>query len=206
MPQAPKSQSGTTSVDPGMKSFHEMQVLQKKHDEGYHRDIYHLSNPNRMRHFALHFAKYTGRLANRDLKEPDLLKMLKVTSTDTFIIVLSATDVLNLDLDKTMEEHFGKPKAPGVAGWVETVAPSGPKLELKALQEWWLHAMAAPTGRIAKAVESMDHIESLNARQVLVDALLTILESDLVASKHLGIDLASETVSRWAEVAEKRVL
>ena len=41
-----------------------LQLEQFEHDEKYHREIARLTTHHRLNHMALHFAKYTGQLAD----------------------------------------------------------------------------------------------------------------------------------------------
>lgn len=185
--------------------FRPLQLEQKKHDEKFHADIYYLSYPARMTHFVLHFSKYVGRLAEIKKGDSKAKERLTQTLADTFIVALSASDVLNIDFDDKMTELFGKPESHDIAGWAEMI-DNGAKLTQETLPEWWMDRMAVPTGKMAKALESLDHMEPVNVRVLLTDGLLEILVALIIAAKYLKVDLKTATLERWAEIAKRREL
>jgi hypothetical protein len=186
-------------------AFHGLQLKQKKHDEEFHADIYYLPYPARMTHFVLHFAKYVGRFADLKNDDQEAAKKMEQTLVDTFIVTLSASDVLNLDFDERMAEMFGKPMKKTLAGWADLIDHGDP-MDLPQLREWWMSRMAVTTGKMAKALESLDHMEPINVRLILNDGLMEVLAATLVATKNLKIDLKATTENRWAEIAKRRVL
>jgi hypothetical protein len=76
----------------------QLQLEQFKHDEAYHREIARLTTQDRLKHMALHFAKYAGSLAENS----DEAAMRKAV-TDTFVIALSTANILNVQLSNALE-------------------------------------------------------------------------------------------------------
>ena len=70
-----------------------LQWEQFEHDEKYHREIARLTVQDRLKHMALHFAKYSGGLA----AGPDEAELRRLV-TDIFVIALSSANILNVRL------------------------------------------------------------------------------------------------------------
>jgi hypothetical protein len=143
-----------------------------------------------MTHFALHFAKYVGRLAGPELDSADLEKTL----ADSMIVALAASDVLNVNLDDALAKRPGK--TPG--------RPSLPRD--KTFQQAWALQLAVPTGRLGKALEALDHMEPLNVRGILLDSLLEIVEITLAAGEALGVNIENVLTARWKLIEGRRLL
>ncbi len=73
-----------------------LQLEQLKHDQRYHQDFCGLPICQRMKHMALHFSKYSGRVA--ELHGDNDTRPLHTTITDTFIICLVTANILNVRL------------------------------------------------------------------------------------------------------------
>src|SRR5690348_13763017 len=80
----------------------ELQVEQHQHDETYHREIARLSLHQRLNHMALHFAKYTGKVA-----AAPTIEVATPVFVDTLVIALSTANVLNVELWDLLE-HQGQ--------------------------------------------------------------------------------------------------
>lgn len=188
-------------------TLYEMQILQKEHDAKLHQDIFHLSYPDRMCHLVFHYAKYCGRFADALDNKEELEKVLLGTYVDTFIITLSASDALNLNLDERMKETFGK-SASGIMEYGAYIRQN--PMSLLELRDWSLKSLAKPTGRMAKALESLDHMEEFSYRTTLNDGVVDIARMVLIGINHLdchkSFDLVSETMKRWREIEKRRIL
>src|SRR5260221_5150544 len=77
-----------------------LQWSQLKHDELYHKEITLLPVADRMKHFALHMAKYLGYFAEAMDSDSDRFER---TLVDAFIIALAAANTLSLDLGKVLQ-------------------------------------------------------------------------------------------------------
>jgi len=73
---------------------------QYEHDMKYHFDILSLNRSDRLKHYALHFAKYAGRVARGD-DEP---KSLLDTFTDALLVSLSTANAIQQKLEYNPEK------------------------------------------------------------------------------------------------------
>lgn len=183
----------------------ELQKAQKRHDQEFHPDIYYLPYENRARHLVLHFAKYVGRLAGKANPQEDD-GLLRTTLADTMIVVLSFSEILKLDLQEKLVALFGAPQSPAFAEWGSRVDPGGEYLGKEHLKQWWLYRMAPPTGKTAKALESLDHIEPVDVKRLLTEGVVEILASCVVVAHQLDLDLAKHVRDRWVVIEKNRIL
>ena len=190
---------------PANKNLKDLQIAQRTHDQSFHRDVFHLASPERVKHYCLHFAKYVGRIARERGEDEVLKRTLQTTLTDAMIISLAFSDVLNVDLDEKLEEAFGKPSKAGLEGWASLIDSAKEPMELDGLRSYVFERGATATGELCKVAESLDHIESLEPRSLLVEGLVAWLAVILVAAHHLPMDLAANVESRWKEIERKRV-
>ena len=145
-------------------SMRARQQAQYEHDLQNHFDILSLSRVERLKHYGLHFAKYSGRFARGDLE----VKSRAETLVDAFLVALSAANALNQAL----------PNAEG--GQAAGEAPSD-------------LAFTDQAGRFADACEKIDHLEefrtiALDANAAIVEwivrsASLQRLDLDALVAK-----------------------
>ena len=180
-------------------TYIQMQQLQAQHDTKYHQDIAVLDTQSRLRHLTLHFGKYSGRLARaRDLEEGKLRSQLEKTLTDTFIIALSAANVLNLNLDEIMKKNVGSS--------LISEYPTDSITSLEKIREKTMYGLVIGQSDLAKALESMDHVEEGTHRTILESGVIEITKTVLKGSKMMKMDLVNETLSRWEYVEKNRIL
>ena len=79
----------------------DLQWTQLAHDERYHKDVVILPLGERIKHMALHMAKYAGYLAEDERSEPQ--RVTRVL-TDAFIITLATANTLNQDLGRDLDD------------------------------------------------------------------------------------------------------
>jgi len=166
-----------------MRNLYSLQVYQKEHDEKYHADICALPHPERIRHLVLHFAKYTGRLVDPGRQDKACLGQ---TLSDSFIIGLSMANILSLNLDMEIQKcglWFLPFKSQGV-----------------------LKDFAFFGGIMAKACESLDHMESHDYKKALTDGLLGIFIAIFSAEKKNRLDMRMLVANRWKEIEIKNIL
>jgi hypothetical protein len=77
-----------------------LQWAQLKHDEAYHKDIVILPLAQRMKHMALHSAKYTAYFLTA-VDDGDEARFQR-TLTDAFIICLAVANTLNQNLGREL--------------------------------------------------------------------------------------------------------
>ena len=82
---------------PSPETVLEWQRDQYSHDERNHRDILNLSKHDRLKHYAMHYAKYVKRLLNSDKPIPD-----ERTAIDILLVSLSAANTIHqvLEVDR----------------------------------------------------------------------------------------------------------
>ncbi|SEA31710.1 hypothetical protein SAMN04488065_2628 [Haloplanus vescus] len=183
----------------------DLQKRQQEHDEGHHRDVYTLPYPDRMNHYVLHFSKYVGRLSRDYADEETRMEQLEKTLADSFIVALAAANTLNLDLQAQLEEMFGI-EAEGVAEWAEQLDPADDPMDSEEVQDWLFQRMAAPAGSMSNAMESLDHMEPMNTRELLEEETVEIVSDLLIAAENLDVDLEALLDDRWTKIEEESIL
>jgi hypothetical protein len=167
---------------------------QRDHDERAHRDVYYLSYPRRLTHLTLHLSKYAARLGAA-VVEP---RILSRTLVDTFIIALSAAELLRLDIHRSLRAKEVEPD--GCDDLLEVgaqIASCYPGSE--SVVDWCFRQLATQAGYLAKALESLDHLEALEYRRMMEESVTEVLTMSLVAASRLKLDLAELVPKRWAE-------
>lgn len=181
------------------ESWKQLQTMQHRHDETFHRDVATLRVDERLGHLALHFAKYVGRLARADIAAKDHKNKMRRTLSDTLLVALSASNVLRLDLDDRLEKMFGKVAKGDLGGWaklIDTGAPATPDQ----MRAEWLNRLAAATGDMSLALDRHAHMMNAPARAMMDDAVTEIIVSTIIVGRHLGADLAKLAEERWKEI------
>lgn len=183
----------------------DLQKRQHNHDKEHHQDIFNTSYPDRMNHYVLHFSKYVGRLSKHSSNGEDLTEHLEKTLADSFIVALAAANTLNLDIYQQIQQRHGiNGKTP------ETVAEELNQLDgidrTGEIQEWLFKELAMPTGEMANAMESLDHMEPMAVRQTLEEGTMDVIEDLLIASDLMNISLGSLLEDRWNEIEEESIL
>lgn len=177
-----------------------IQARQREHDIRAHQDIYYLPSPARMNHLTLHITKYAGRLAQKDVAVSEL----KRTIVDAFIIALSAADLLRIDFTEAL----------GIRSQITEqndfmslgFALRGQDCGSECVEDWYFRKLAEVAGKMAKACESLDHMESVPYREVLSEAILDLCRATLAVSSMLSLDLVSEVGQQWEKIEAQRIL
>jgi hypothetical protein len=155
--------------------FQRLQSMQDQHDQHYHADVYTLSRADNLRHMTLHMGKYLGKLAQFERDGKALDPAVEGVLVDWLIICMSSACRLNFNLgvalhEKTLtgdlwERHHGSYPNPETADEAirqianEQILGKGSRLSI-------VH-LAIPVGRMAKALEALDHLEDFDSRGVL---------------------------------------
>jgi hypothetical protein len=154
------------------------------HDDAYHRDIASMAPATRMKHFALHMAKYAAYLVDaEDRGDPALAQRALV---DAFAIVLAIGNTLGQDLSRDVAGH--------------NVDVSG---DSKGGRTTVWRAFVKETGALAKACESLDHIEDLPFKVLMKQANTALAAVILHGISQQGIDIVPAYKTRLRDV-EKR--
>ena len=176
-----------------------LQWAQLKHDEAYHKDIVILPLAHRIRHMALHNAKYTAYFfSTLDSNDPTLLGRVL---TDAFVIALATANALNQDLGHELE-----PESSSAGSLVElgtTLTAALPRDQRDPL--WLVRTFAMHNGRLAKACESLDHLEALPFRDIMKNANLELFKTVIAETSARGFDVAKLYQTRIREVESRSI-
>lgn len=166
-----------------------LQWSQLKHDEAYHKDVVILPLAERIKHMALHNAKYTGHFLDAIDASDD--SRLAKTLTDAFIIALASANTLNQDLGKELAE----------IGETHSLQAAGEQLAGRLSRDlsdplWIIRQFARHNGQLAKICESWDHLESVPFREGMKACNLALLQAVLADTSSRAIDLATSYHAR----------
>jgi len=175
----------------------QLQREQFDHDEYYHREIARLDMKTRLTHLTLHFAKYVGYLGklSDDLtaNSPSLQRVL----VDSLIIAISMANTLNMRIvDKIDTKSCSNASLDELSRQLARSTALGNGSLLRNL----LVAMSQSTGRMAKACEGLDHIESVDFREELKIAVIEVTKTTLAAAALIDLDIVFAIKARLAEV------
>lgn len=173
-----------------------LQWTQLKHDESYHKDIVVLPLAQRMKHMALHNAKYTAYFL--DAAESTDEGKYSRTLTDAFIIVLVSANTLNQDLSQTIPPEYTTLRALGTDLAARLARDAGDPL-------WLVGQYVKHNGRLAKLCESWDHLESLPFRDGMKDCNAALFSVLLADASMRGVDLAESYQARLRKVEERSI-
>ncbi|MCP5246010.1 MAG: hypothetical protein H6937_08685 [Burkholderiales bacterium] len=178
-----------------------LQIAQLGHDELFHKEITRLSIHQRLNHMALHFAKYSGKICDCILNNPNE-QTLKRVVIDSFIISVTCANILNLRIsDRLIPSDKQKFSSLDELG-NDLIRQLGVDIHDSL---WLIKAFPVVAGEFAKACESVDHLESFRYRESMIDSVTRICSLILVAASQLKVDLVSETPLRLNEVKKKSI-
>ena len=183
-------------MKPAHAIFLQAQIDQQKHDLRAHRDILNLDTHTRIKHMTLHFLKYAGRLA--EAQESQDLNILNRSLLDTFIICLATANTLNLNLGKSCPLH-----AESLSKLAESLHRQNSTSA--DIYNEALFSVVKISGKMAKAIESTDHLEKGDPRSSL-EALVADLGLEtlrLVGKANISIE--NDLMDRWKKVEEKSI-
>jgi hypothetical protein len=173
----------------------QIQSEQQAHDLLAHRDILHLDTQTRLKHMTLHFLKYAGKIATaRTQKDADTLANILV---DVFIICLATANALNVSLG--VGTPVTAPNLDILAQKIADLVPGGDPYD-KALTDLVMIA-----GRMAKSIESTDHLERGNPRAELEELIVELTMAMVASIGSLKITLQSAVEGRWRFVEQKSI-
>lgn len=176
-----------------------LQWTQLKHDESYHKDIVILPPAQRIRHMALHYAKYTAYLL--EAIETGNNHRLENTLTDSFIIALAIANILNQNLG-----HELGAQAKDIVSLNALGSQLAGGLQRDDADPLWLvRAFARYNGRLAKACEAWDHLESVPFRDTMKAANLALFQVVLVEASARGLNLTELYKKRIGEVEDRSI-
>ncbi|WP_158531392.1 hypothetical protein [Hyphomonas sp. GM-8P] len=138
----------------------QLQREQNRHDAGYHPDILFLDTASRMKHMALHHAKYTARFLGAEEDGDDVL--FERTFTDAAIISVATANIFAQDLRHGFQ---GRAEKSSTLMELGQVVAHTPKTDLRFVRRY-----SEQAGAMAKACESFDHVEDFPFRKALLAA------------------------------------
>jgi len=180
-------------------TFFELQSVQRDHDLRNHPDIYTLPLFDKINHYVLHYAKYTSRLVSKKSHD-DIIKELKRTYVDAFLISLAASNALNIDLDIEMRKIFGI-----IPQDIASFVQNPKKLALSELKEYSRDILALAAGSMADTMEKRDHFDDKDARPILIQNIIKIIGMILFGSHHLNFDIVEASLSRRSQIAALKI-
>jgi hypothetical protein len=173
--------------------FSSLLVEQQRHDDLAHRDILCLPVQDRIRHMVLHFAKYCGHFA--DIQSVHSDERFISTFVDTTIICLASANALGIKLTGLVKDQTSH------ADWATKFkTQTGISQELS--RELFVR-LSKITGTMAKACESLDHLESFDYRGTLERGVVAIASLCAVVADRAGVDLPTLVRARWDQIERK---
>lgn len=177
----------------------DLQWRQLKNDEAFHADILQLPISQRLKHMALHNAKYTSHFIH-NVVDTDRERH-QTTLTDAFVIALATANALNQNLGEALCSQVGEASSLQEAG--EHMASS---LARDPHNAYWIgHCFSYHTGQFAKACESLDHLEGYQYREVIEEANLSLFKAILAEASAMNLDLWSAYDARTSQMGQKSI-
>jgi hypothetical protein len=173
-----------------------LQREQFDHDERFHREIARLNIEARLKHMALHFCKYTGRLAEVIYGSENAELRFK-TITDSFIISLCSANILNFNLSEHVAPHLGGAATLRDLG-LHLAGQLYPAAKLD--DAWLMSAHAIYAAKMAATCEKIDHLEAFPFRDELQNSILRLCQISLIAAHINNLDLLSAVRERRREI------
>lgn len=175
----------------------DLQWTQLAHDERYHKDVVTMPLGERVKHMALHMAKYVGYLA--EIEGDDEERVARIL-TDAFIITLATANTLNQDLGRDLGDA-----AAGVADLDQLAAAVGSDLGQDNSVGGLLRPFARHAGALAKACESLDHMEAFPFRTAMRDSNLALFKLVVAAGAARALPLEQRYRERLRVVEERSI-
>lgn len=166
-----------------IETLENVQRAQLRHDQEYHPDILALNTIDRLKHMVLHNAKYAARFIDAEDRNDDIL--FENTLVDAFVIGLATSNTLVQNLSSILCSEDVTDK----------------KSDLNPLQ--FSRRYIASIGKMAKACESIDHLEKFPFRDVLQTENVGIIRETISEAENRGIDLLRKYEMRISEVEKK---
>jgi hypothetical protein len=182
------------------KLLNDLQLRQREHDIKSHKDIYYLPNPERVKHFTFHIAKYAGRLADPGQSEENFT----LTLVDIFIIALSASELLAINLSRELSGETDASKHINLQNF--GLALSNQLFKGVISRDWYFRQTTRTAGQMSKACESLDHLEDFPFREVIKKAVINLLLTTIATTSYLGIDLTSRVNERWKAIEARYII
>lgn len=195
IPQIPPSNTRTQTQSAGR--ILSLQRAQYLHDLRSHKDILSMPIRDRIKHMALHFFKYSAKISISIEREDE--QMLKSTLIDTLIICLATCNSLNLNIETS---ELGVDLDKGLASSAHSEGRTGFN---RKIAEKALASLVRLGGRMAKSIESTDHMEAGNPRLELEELAIKLFYTTLQNLTSLGVDVNMSIRFRYAQIEEATI-
>jgi hypothetical protein len=173
----------------------QLQRVQQVHDEVAHRDILSFDLYKKLKHMVLHFYKYAGRI--EQAKDTRNMDVLGGTLIDTFIICMASANALNISLDAAIGKDAETMKA--LTQLLHSESKFTDPFEAS------VRELLVIGGKMAKAIESSDHMERGDPRQQMELLVPMLTKGILACLDTLPIDVETTVKSRLAAVETKSI-
>jgi hypothetical protein len=173
------------------------QRLQQAHDEIAHRDILSFDLYKRLKHMVLHFYKYAGKI--EEAREVGDEASIRKTLVDALIICLASANAMNHSIGKDLDAEAESPTLDALA---HVFAKDFGRAALDAQA---VKSLVVIGGRMAKAIESSDHMEAGNPRAGMEELVPLMTRAVLGALGHLPPGLDEDVRARLAAVERKSI-
>ncbi len=178
-----------------------LQWIQLQHDKAYHSDIWCLTVQTRIKHMVLHLAKYSSQLTVASIKN-DALTCQK-NLLDTVIICTSISNILNVSIYEKLAAQFTlvSTRVSELPAELSTFLNRSDN-DLEAICEF-----SSKVALLCKAIESTDHFEAYQSRDVIVNAVESLWVLSLQELNHIDPDksLTAEISNRLYTVEKKNI-
>ncbi|WP_349971933.1 hypothetical protein [Pseudomonas caspiana] len=185
---------------PLFSQLEEMQWKQLQHDEAYHKEIWLLTVQQRITHMTLHMSKYSSKLTIAAFERDS--ETLKKTAIDALIIAFSCANIFSKLLSKfALPESFSSQES--IDSAAEKIFHSYDFYSSDPDTKITLEILGC-TGRMCKLVESLDHLETLEYREGILDNIASIFKALLALCYSSDMrDIPEKIANRLYEVESK---
>lgn len=178
--------------------FTTLQIQQEIHNDLFHKEVTSLNIHHRLNHMVLHFVKYAGRICDSVLNFKDELSLNK-NVIDSFIIATTCANILNIQIADKLELS----EAESLFDLGNSIAS---RLSIDTSDSFWLvKTYPIVVGELAKACESIDHLEPYPYREKIAECVIQIFSLMLIAASQSNIDLITEVSNRLTGVKKKSI-
>lgn len=179
--------------------LYDLQVEQLSHDESFHKDVVILPLADRIKHMALHNAKYVGYFVDAIDASDD--SRFQGVLTDAFIITLATANTLNQNIGQALQAAGGQDtdlKSLGASlrdGTIRDVEGSF----------GFVKSYARATGQLAKACESLDHMEDVPYVAIMRSTNLDLFKLIVAEAATRSLDLEAQFRSRLRFIERRSI-
>lgn len=184
------------------KTIIALQWDQLKHDEVYHKDITILPISQRIQHMALHNAKYTSYFFNA-VDNGDSMKMEKAL-IDAFVITLASANTLRQDIGSDLSTLYTD--LLNVNSLYDLGRYLAQSFQYDAQDTFFfLRLFIQYNGDLAKACESLDHLEEMSFQKHMSQANLGLFKAVVMETTNRDIDIVKQYYNRIDQIESRSI-